>query len=338
MRTTSANNQSPSLEKQQSPRWQIMNTWPRLRAVRTHPASMLSAFLIVICIALGFDNSAFFTHANWLAIGAAISVFGIAATGQTMVIVSGGVDLSTESVIALTSVIVAKELAAGLPLGTVIVLAVAIGAVVGVVNGLAISVLGVNSVIATLGSYSFVRGLAGVYSSDTSVTITNAGFLKFGIENVFGIPATVVVMLGCVVFGAVVLNYSRFGRNAYLMGDNVVAARNAGLRVTAMQIQLYALSALFSAIAGVVFASQVGAGLPDGALGYSLIVIAAVILGGASLAGGIGTIGGTVIGVLTLGVINDGLVILNLNNDWQAVATGVILVVAVALDRLRGRA
>ncbi|MDA3039263.1 MAG: ABC transporter permease [Actinomycetota bacterium] len=302
-----------------------------------HPAGVLFVVLAILCIWLGLATENFFTRNNWIAIGLAIAFVGIAAVGQTIAVVSGGLDLSQESVIAFTSVVIAQLVADGMSSSTAIGAALVIGTFIGLVNGVLIAYLRVNPVIATLGSMTFIRGFARVWADDTSSIIRSDLLRDIGLTRVFGIPLPVIIMLVCIGLGSLILSRTVFGRNVYFMGDNIEAARLAGIRVPVMQLGVYALCGFFAAVAGVIFAAKVGSGLPFGANGASLTIITAVILGGASLSGGIGRVSGTVIGVLTLGVIDNGLILVDVANSWQSVILGLILVTAVALDQVRLR-
>ncbi len=303
-----------------------------------HPAAALSLFLVAMMTAMTFANDNFLTRNNLVAIGLAVSVIGIAAVGQTIVIVSAGIDLSTESIIALTSVVVADLLRDGLPVGTVLVLALLLGCGCGLTNGLIIAWLRVNPVIATLGTLTLLRGLARLYAKGRTIPVGDQTMRDIGLDELpGGIPIPVAIMLVCFAIGAAVMIWTTFGRNTYLIGDNLEAARLAGVRTKLVQVGVYTVAGLFAAIAGIVFTATVGAGLPNGASGTSLTVIAAVILGGTSLTGGIGRIGGTLIGVLVLGVIDNSLILLDVSSNWQLVVVGTVLIAAVALDQGRLR-
>ena len=303
-----------------------------------HPAAALGCFLVAMMIAMTFANEHFLTRNNLVAMGLAVSVIGIAAVGQTFVIISAGIDLSTESVIALTSILVADLLRDGAPIGTVLVLALLLGCGCGLLNGLIISQLRVNPVIATLGTMTLFRGLARLYAEGRTIAVGNSTIRSIGVDELpGGIPIPVVIMFACFAIGSAVLVWTTFGRSTYLIGDNLEAARLAGIRTKLVQAGVYTVAGLFSAIAGIMFTAMVGAGLPNGASGTSLTVIAAVILGGTSLTGGIGRMGGTLIGVLVLGVIDDALILLHVRSDWQLVVVGAVLVAAVALDQGRLR-
>ena len=302
----------------------------------SHPAVVLFGFLVVMCVALTFAHDAFLTRPNLVAVGLAVSVVGIAATGQTIVIVSGGLDLSTESIIALTSVVVADQLRNGMPVGVSLLVGLGIGVGAGLVNGMVVAWWGVNPVITTLGTLALLRGLARIYAEGRTIRVSDQTMRDIGLRELpGGLPIPVVVMVACFLIGGAVMIWTTFGRNAYLIGDNLEAARLAGIRIPVFQVAVYVVAGLFAAISGIIFTATVGAGLPNGATGTSLTVIAAVILGGTSLTGGIGRVGGTLIGVLVLGVIDNGLILLNVNSDWQLVAVGGILIVAVALDQGR---
>ena len=253
---------------------------------------------------------------------------------MTMVIISGGIDLSVGSVVALTGTLVA-QLSHQMPIGEAVALAVCAGLVVGAFNGAAITLLKINPLIATLGTLSIARGLAFILSGGLTQTIDNEPFGFLGRGFVAGVPFQVLVMLVLFFLTAWVLRKTVFGRSLYAIGGNRAASRLAGLPVNGVQLAVYVLSGFSAALGGVFLASQLSAGAPAAANGIELSVIAAVILGGTSLSGGKGTMGGTLLGVLILGTLNNGLTLLNVSSYYQEVARGVVLLLAVGLDQLR---
>jgi ribose transport system permease protein len=296
---------------------------------------LLGVYVILI-ITLSLMSPYFFTVNNLMNILVAVSTIGIIAVGMTMVIVSGGIDLSVGSVVALTGTVVA-QLSNHMPMPAAIGIALGVGLVVGLFNGIAITRIGINPLIATLGSLSIARGLAFVFSKGLSASITDEGFGVLGRGFVVGIPVQVIVMLVLFLLVALVMRHTVFGRSLYAIGGNAQASRLAGLPVSLLQMGVYLISSLSAALGGLVLASQLSAGAPAAAAGIELSVIAAVILGGTSLSGGKGTIGGTLLGVLILGTLNNGLTLLNVSSYYQEVARGTVLLLAVGLDQLRLR-
>lgn len=290
----------------------------------------------VLLVALSLLSPYFLSVSNFLNILVAVSTIGIIAVAMTMVIVSGGIDLSVGSVVALAGVAVA-QLSHPMPIAAAVLMALLVGLIVGLFNGWAITSLGINPLIATLGTLSIARGLSFVFSGGLTQTIDAPGFEYLGRGFLLGVPFQVVVMALLFLLAAWVMRSTVFGRSVYAIGGNAQASRLAGLPVRGLQMAVYLLSGLSAALGGVFLASQLGAGAPQAASGIELSVIAAVILGGTSLSGGKGTIGGTLLGVLILGTLNNGLTLLNVSSYYQEVARGVVLLLAVGLDQLRLR-
>jgi ribose transport system permease protein len=296
----------------------------------------LLAIYGLLLITLSLLSPYFLSVNNFLNILVAVSTIGIIAVAMTMVIVSGGIDLSVGSVVALAGVAVA-QLSHRMPLAAAILSALLIGLLVGLFNGLAVTRAGINPLIATLGTLSIARGLAFVFSGGLTQTISDESFGFLGRGFLLGVPFQVLVMALLFVLAAWVMRSTVFGRSIYAIGGNAQASRLAGLPVQRLQMAVYLLSGLAAALGGVFLASQLGAGAPQAAQGIELSVIAAVILGGTSLSGGKGAIGGTLLGVLILGTLNNGLTLLNVSSYYQEVARGVVLLLAVGLDQLRLR-
>lgn len=298
-------------------------------------AGLLGVYALLL-VALSLKSPYFLSLNNFFNILVAVSTIGLVAVAMTLVIVSGGIDLSVGSIVALTGVCVA-QLSHQMPIGAAVGIALLVGLLVGWFNGLAVTKIGINPLIATLGTLSIARGLAFVFSGGLTQSIDSEGFGFLGRGFVAGVPFQVIVM--AVLFGlaAWVMKFTTFGRGIYAVGGNATAARLAGLPVQRLQMTVYILSGACAALGGVFLASQLGAGAPASSSGLELSVIAAVILGGTSLSGGKGTIAGTLLGVLILGTLNNGLTLLNVSSYYQDVARGVVLLLAVGLDQLRLR-
>lgn len=310
----------------------------RLRRMRFNwqEALGLLGMYLALVIALSIFSPYFLSTNNFLNILVAVSTIGIMSVATTMVIVSGGIDLSIGSVVALSGV-AAAQLSHFMSIPQAVLLAVLAGVLVGYLNGLAITRLNINPLIATLGMLSIVRGFAFVFSGGLTQTILDEGFGFLGRGYVLGIPFQVIVMVILFLLTAWVMRWTTFGRSIYAVGGNAQAARLAGIPVRRIQMIVYILSGLSAALGGIFLASQLGAGAPAAATGIELSVIAAVILGGSSLNGGKGTIWGTLLGVLILGTLNNGLTLLNISSYYQDVARGIVLLLAVGLDQLRLR-
>lgn len=296
----------------------------------------LVGIFAILVIFLSIKSPYFLTTDNAVNILVNASVVGIIAIAMTMVIVSGGLDLSVGSVVALTGVAVA-QLSHSIPIGGAVAVALLIGLTVGVFNGVAVTKVGINPLITTLGTLSIARGLALVFSNGLSQSIDNEAFIYLGRGKPLGIPTQVLILAVLALLAAWVMRATVFGRSVYAVGGNPQASRLAGIPVSKLQMSVYIISGLAAALGGLVSAAMTGAGAPASAQGIELSVIAAVILGGTSLTGGKGTIWGTMLGVLILGTLNNGLTILNVSSYYQDIARGAVLLLAVALDQLRLR-
>lgn len=300
--------------------------------------------LVIILVLMGsilsIINQYFFTLYNIFNILLSVTVIGISAVGMTVVIVSGGLDLSTEAVIGCTGVIIGLLNQQGLPLVISILVGLLLGPTVGFINGILIAKAKINAVIVTLATMYLVRGFGLLLTRATTVPIRRSDFGFIGRGHIFGgIPIAIIYLVFAYLIFYFILNNTPFGRNIYAVGGNPVASKLAGINVDRYRIIIYVISGFLGAISGLLFSSITGAGLPYGASGYILTIIAAVILGGTSLAGGIGRVQGTLLGVLIIGILGNGLVLLGLQTYWQMVVTGIVLIVAVAVDqiKLRGR-
>ncbi|MBX7546706.1 substrate-binding domain-containing protein [Streptomyces sp. NPDC004232] len=294
--------------------------------------------LIALVIALSALSGDFLTTDNLLNIGVQAAVTAILAFGVTFVIVSAGIDLSVGSVAALSATVLAWSATQhGVPVAVAVVLGLGTGVVAGLVNGFLIAYGKLPPFIATLAMLSVGRGLALVISQGSPIAFPGSvSHLGDTLGGWLPVPVLVMVVMGIV--AAVVLGRTYIGRSMYAIGGNEEAARLSGLRVPKQKLAIYALSGLFAAVAGVVLASRLSSAQPQAADGYELDAIAAVVIGGASLAGGTGKASGTLIGALILAVLRNGLNLLSVSAFWQQVVIGVVIALAVLLDTVRRRA
>ena len=313
---------------------------------------------IAMFVGMTFLTDAFLQPRNLVNVVRQISVVGLIAIGVTMVIITTGIDLSSGSVLALAAVFAAslaqqpdwhdaKYPGLVVPVIIPIIVALAIGALCGAINGGLIAKFAIPPFIATLGMMTVARGFALIYSNRPVSGLTDTyNFIGQGeIFKVFPIPGQPplgipipVIILAVVAIGAhIMLNSTRFGRHIYAIGGNEQAALISGLNVGRIKIGVYTLAGLLSGLAGLVLSSRIGSGQPGLAVGIELDAIAAAVIGGTSLSGGIGTIWGTIIGALIIGVLNNGLDLLNVSAYWQTIVKGSIIVIAVIIDERKNR-
>jgi ribose transport system permease protein len=294
--------------------------------------------LIVLVIALSALSGDFLTTDNLLNVGVQAAVTAVLAFGVTFVIVSAGIDLSVGSVAALSATVLAWSATShGVPVVLAVVLSVVTGIVAGLVNGFLIAYGKLPPFIATLAMLSVARGLALVISEGSPIPFPDSvSHLGDTLGGWLPVPVLVMIVMGLI--AAFVLGRTYIGRSMYAIGGNEEAARLSGLRVKKQKLAIYAFSGLFAAVAGIVLASRLSSAQPQAADGYELDAIAAVVIGGASLAGGTGKASGTLIGALILAVLRNGLNLLNVSAFWQQVVIGVVIALAVLLDTLRRKA
>ncbi|MFD4019277.1 ABC transporter permease/substrate-binding protein [Streptomyces sindenensis] len=294
--------------------------------------------LVVLVVAMSLLSGDFLTTQNLLNVGVQAAVTAILAFGVTFVIVSAGIDLSVGSVAALSATVLAwSATSAGVPVVLAVVLAIVTGIACGFVNGALISYGKLPPFIATLAMLSIARGLSLVISQGSPIAFPDS-VSRLGDTLGGRLPVPVLVMIAMGLITALILGRTFIGRSMYAIGGNEEAARLSGLRVKRQKIVIYALSGLFAAVAGIVLASRLVSAQPQAAQGYELDAIAAVVIGGASLAGGVGKASGTLIGALILAVLRNGLNLLSVSAFWQQVVIGVVIALAVLLDTLRRKA
>lgn len=305
---------------------------------RRRSAPELAALLIVLVALIVFfwlKSPYFMTKDNILNVLTAIAVTGIIAVPGTMLLIAGQVDLSVGSGAAFCGVMMAT-FAQNHAIILALLVAVGVGILIGLVNGVIVTVFRVNALIATLGMLAVLRGLTEVRANGGTVTLVN--FAGLGTARPFlSIPVPVLILIAVVVLAALVMRYTVFGRSLYAAGSNPVAARLVGVRGKKMIVIAFVASGLGVALSGLILDSQLSAASPNAATGLELTVVTAIVLGGASLSGGRGTILGTLVGLLIIGVLNNGLTLLNVSSFYQQVASGALLILAVSFDQLRLR-
>lgn len=291
--------------------------------------------LIVLVTVVTFLNTNFISPTNLLNLLRQVSVNALIAFGMTFVIITGGIDLSVGSTLALSGALTAGILAAGVPSVVAIFAGLLIGAALGLLNGIVITKGKVAPFIATLATMTIFRGLTLVYTEGNPITgfSDDFTFLFFGRGYLFGIPFPVVLM--AIAFGIlfVLLHKMTFGRKTFAIGGNENASYIAGIKSDRVKYTVYAISGMMSALAGLILTSRLNSAQPTAGTAYELDAIAAVVIGGTSLAGGKGRIVGTLIGALIIGTLNNGLNLLGVSSFYQQVVRGIVIIIAVLLDR-----
>ncbi|MDQ0322477.1 erythritol transport system permease protein [Pararhizobium capsulatum DSM 1112] len=313
--------------------------------------------LILIIAVFSFLSPYYFTVSNFLIMASHVAIFGILAIGMLLVILNGGIDLSVGSTLGLAGCI-AGFLMQGVtlesfgvilypPVWAVVVLTCVVGALVGAVNGVLIAYLRVPAFVASLGVLYVARGIALLMTNGLTYNklagrpeLGNEGFDWLGFNRLAGVPIGVIVLAVLAILCGLVLSRTAFGRWLYASGGNERAAELSGVPVKRVKVTVYVLSGICAAIAGLVLSSQLTSAGPTAGITYELTAIAAVVIGGAALTGGRGTIRGTMLGAFVIGFLSDGLVIIGVSAYWQTVFTGAVIVLAVLLNSIQygGRA
>lgn len=307
----------------------ILSAW--LRPLKGKPAVNL-AILIGLCTVIALANENFLDPTNLRNVLRQISVVAIVGAAFTRVLVAGSLDLSIGGVVALSGVVAAMLAVNGLSIPIAFAIGVLVGAVVGFINGLLVVILRINSVIATLGMLFVARGVANLMTDGLPVHGVPQGYGHLGTGFVAGLPIPVVILLFVLTVFTIIERRTILGRHGVAIGSNFEAARLSGVRVNAIRVTLFVLSGLMAGVGGIILSSRLNSGHPLTAIGIEFEVIVAAILGGTSLMGGEGTVIGTAIGALILGVINNGLNLIGVSTFWQQVVQGIILVTAVGID------
>ena len=291
--------------------------------------------LLGLIVIMNFLSGFFLTTRNITNIINQVSIYGIIATGMTLVIIMGGIDLSVGSVLALGGIIAANLVKNySFPMWEAMGVAIFFGSVLGFVNGIIISKLKIQPFVITLAMMTVARGIAYVYVDGTPVIDLPQEFLILGKRstNFIPIPSPILVMIIVAIIMWIILHFTKFGRYIYYIGGNENAALYSGIDVVKVKIFVYAIQGALSSLAGIILASRINTAQPQAGLGYELDVIAMVIIGGTSFTGGIGTIPGTIIGMLIIGIINNGLNLMGVSSYYQMIAKGVVIASAVILD------
>lgn len=295
-------------------------------------------WLVLIVLFTGFSiaNPRFFSSDNLFTIARQASMYGIASVGMTFVILIAGIDLSTGSIITIVNILCAYlmvKLGVGMVPAVIISLAVAV--IVGFLNGFLVANIGIPAIIATFATQIILEGSAYLISGGKPIYGFNEKFKVIGQGYLGPVPVPVILMIICFALGGFILNKTYFGRYFYAVGGNEEAAKLSGIYVNNVKFLIYTLSGLFAGMAGIVMLSRTNSAQPTAGVGYEFDVITCVVLGGVSVSGGYGKISGVIAGVLIIGILTNGMVLLNVSTYMQMVVKGLVLVFAVGFDSIQ---
>ena len=305
-------------------------------------------FAIMVLVA-ALLSPAFVSSTNLINVVRQMSIVGLIALGVTGVIVSAGIDLSSGSVVGLTAVVAASlaqlpDYSAAfypglhLPLIVPVLAACVVGALVGLINGSLVAKARIPPFIATLGTYTAIRGAAMLYTSGRPISDLTDDYNFIGQGDVFGLPVPIIILVVMAAVTHILYAHTKFGKYIYAIGGNEQAARVSGIDAARYKMLIYVYASFLAGLAGLVVSSRIGSGQPGLGVGYELDAIAAAVIGGTSLsAGGIGTVAGTIVGALIIGVLNNTLDLMNVSAYWQQIIKGCIIVGAVVIDQLKHR-
>ncbi|MDD2534500.1 MAG: ABC transporter permease [Eubacteriales bacterium] len=295
--------------------------------------------LIFLLILMSLLTDKFLTPMNLTNVVRQISFIALIAIGVTSIIITTGIDLSSGSVVGLTSVVVASAAHPGqFPLVVTILIGLSVGLVVGLINGFLVAYAKLPPFIATMGTWTTVRGLALLYSNGRPVNDLKDEFTYLGGGRFLGVPVPILVLIAVAILTHLLLTSTRLGRHVFAIGGNEQAAIIGGINVKIVKLAVYVYASTLAALSGLLLTGRIASGQSALGVGYELDAIAAAVIGGTSLTGGIGSIVGTISGALVIGVINNGMDLLNVNMYWQQIAKGMIIVIAVFLDSQKKKA
>lgn len=298
--------------------------------LKTYGGILIGLLLLVILFSITSPH--FLKINNLLNIVLQVSIIAICAFGMTFALIIGGIDLSVGSTIALAGTAAALLLQQNIPFVVVVLLVILLGVILGAFNGVLISKANIPAFIVTVATMGIFRGIAYIMTSGVPVSIQNKAFLGLGNGVFLGVQIPILILLLLFVINHVILSKTKFGRRSYLSGGNEEAAIYAGINVDRLKIWIYIITSTMAAISGLILASRLYSAQPNAASGYELDAIAAAVLGGTSLSGGSGKILGTLIGAIIIGVINNGMNLMNVPYFYQLIVKGLVILVAVYVD------
>ena len=290
---------------------------------------------IIICVALAILSPVFLTRNNILNVIRQTSIYGIMAVGMTFVILTGGIDLSVGSVLALSGAICAGLLKGGSSMFVAIIAAIGVGVACGFVNGMFVTKARIPPFVVTLGMTNIARGLTLIYTNGYPVSGFSPAFREIGGGYVVGIPIPIIIFLAIVLIAYVVLSQTKLGRYTYAIGGNEETVKLSGVNSSNYKTLVYVISGLTCAVSALILTARLNSAEPIAGIGYETDVIAAVCIGGASMSGGRGSVWGSLLGALLIGVLNNGMNLLGVSPYFQQVVKGLIIICAVWLDRMK---
>ena len=302
----------------------------------------MSSLLTVICallveiILFSLLNKNFVKLSNFMSIGLYAAIVGCISCSVTFVNISGMIDISVGSQIAVVGMVAALVSSSGQNWAVTVLAALGAGVLCGAINGFFITVLKLNAFITSIATMQTFRGLAFLLSDGMSITISDAAYKFIGRGYVLGVPMSLWIMALSYIIFHLISKYTVFGRNVYLIGGNPQASFLSGIKVNGMRFKIYLLNGLMAGVSGVLLSAQTGAGIPAAAANYNMTALSAVILGGAALTGGKGTIFGTFLGSMVLAVLQNGMTMNSIGSYWQDIVIGLVLILSISIDAIKG--
>ena len=289
--------------------------------------------LLILCIVISLITPRFLSFGNVKNVLTQVSVNAVIAIGMSFVILTGGIDLSVGSILAVSGAVAASIIKSTGNVFLAIIVALAIGSVIGLINGVLVSKGRIQAFIVTLATMTIFRGITYVYTNGTPISGLGQSFSSIGNKTILGLPVPVVFM--AIVFGIAfyILSQTRYGRYVYALGGNEDSARLSGINTDKIKTLVYVISGAAAALSGIIVTSRIGSASPNAGVGFELDAIAAVVVGGTSLSGGEGSVGGTIIGALIIGVLSNGLNLINVSPFYQAIVKGLVILLAVMVKK-----
>jgi ribose transport system permease protein len=289
--------------------------------------------LLILCIVISFITPRFLSITNIKNVLTQVSVNAVIAIGMSFVILTGGIDLSVGSILAVSGAVAASIIKSTGNVFLAVIVAITIGCVIGLINGALVSKGKIQAFIVTLATMTIFRGVTYVYTNGTPISGLGQSFSAIGNTMVLGIPIPVIFMIIVFGIGFYILSQTRYGRYLYALGGNEDSARLSGINTSKIKTLVYVISGATAALSGIIVTSRIGSASPNAGVGFELDAIAAVVLGGTSLAGGEGSVVGTIIGALIIGVLNNGLNLMNVSPFYQAIVKGLVILLAVMVEK-----